>query len=647
MNPQTAIGSPQRAPAGNPPGAAHFVEYALWYLRTELAPTPGRFDAMVRTLLASIIVTIVSMALEVPLLSLSLFVIFMVNQENVVRARMVAIGIVVTATVGAALAILILRYTIDDALMRIVVCALIVFACAYFQRVCKLGILFSLISLVVVFGQAAADDIHSGEVIVRLCLWAWVSVVYPTAVALIINLWVLPARPERQFADEACRQLAGVGQYLAHLVAGEGWQPGPTSEGGPQASMKLLQLQQACALQDKCSLWAGKTGMLLIGAIDQLTATAAANGNHPVVLSDAQCGLVERILAQVDAIAVAIQGQVSPVQTEPWAGVVLPPDTPGTIRDVVCALRLLFDTGALHEPAVLLEEDPMFVADAWINPSYMHIALKTMLSTYICYTIYTGLSWPGIHTSMLTCIIVAVPGLGASTLKGALRIGGCLAGSLAALVATVFLMPHLDSLTGLLLMVVPIVAFSAWVTAGSERISYAGLQVVFAFALSVLDHFGPTTNLTEMRDRLVGVLLGVTVSAIVNVYLWPDSNHEPLLRQARQLMDAINDLARKPQVEQPADVLAAQRLRIWVLIAQCEQGLSERLLEPGQQIADRHELLALTTQWTANAFRIVQRITRARWSHASVDEGTETALAELNAQMAIMTNWTADARRSA
>ena len=601
---------------------------------------------MVRTLLASVITTVVSMALEVPLLSLSLFVIFMVNQENVVRARMVAIGIVVTATVGAALAILILRYTIDDAPVRIVVCALVVFACAYFQRVCKLGILFSLISLVVVFGQAAADDIHSGEVIVRLCLWAWVSVVYPTMVALVINLWVLPARPERQFADEACRQLAGVGQYLAHLAAGVGGQPGTAFEGGPQASMKLLQLQQACALQDKRSLWAGKTGMLLIGAIDQLTAAAATHDSHPVTLTDAQRGLVERIRSQVEAVAIAVQGQHAPAQTEAWASEDIPPDTPGAIRELVCALQLLFDTDVLHEPAVLLKDEPMFVPDAWVNPSYMHIGLKTMLSTYICYTIYTGLSWPGIHTSMLTCIIVAVPGLGASTLKGALRIGGCVTGSLVALVATVFVIPHLDSLTGLLLMVVPIVAFSAWVTAGSERISYAGLQVVFAFALSVLDHFGPTTNLTEMRDRLVGVLLGVTVSAIVNVYFWPDSNHAPLIRQARQLMDAINDLARKPQVAQPADVLAAQRLRIWMLIAQCEQGLSERLLEPGQQIADRHALLELTKQWTANAFGIVQRITRARWSHVSVDESTESGLAELNAQMAIMTNWT-DARRAA
>ena len=602
---------------------------------------------MVRTLLASIIVTILSMALEVPLLSLSLFVIFMVNQENVVRARMVAIGIVVTATVGAALAILILRYTIDDAPVRIVVCALVVFACAYFQRVCKLGILFSLISLVVVFGQAAADDIPSGEVIVRLCLWAWVSVVYPTVVALIINLWVLPARPERQFADEVCRQLAGVGQYLAHLEDGVGWQSGQIFEGGPQASMKLLQLQQACALQDKRSRWAGKTGMLLIGAIDQLTASAATPGSAPVALSDAQRGLVARIKSQVDSLAIAVQGQQALTPTENWAGMGIPPDTPEAISDLLSAMRLLFDTDTLHESAVLLKDDPMFVPDAWVNPSYMHIALKTMFSTYICYTIYTGLSWPGIHTSMLTCIIVAVPGLGASTLKGALRIGGCLTGSLAALVATVFIMPHLDSLTGLLLMVVPVVAFSAWLTAGSERISYAGLQVVFAFALSVLDHFGPTTNLTEMRDRLVGVLLGVTVSAIVNVYLWPDSNHEPLIRQAKRLMDAINDLARTPQVVQPADVVAAERLRIWMLIAQCEQGLSERLMEPGQRIADRHQLLELAKQSTSNAFRIVQQITRARWNRSDVNEGTKAGLAELNAQMAIMTNWSADARGAA
>ena len=646
MNQSTAIGSQGHAPPGHPGGAARFAGQAWHYLRTELAPTPGRFDATVRTLLASVIVTIVSMALEVPLLSLSLFVIFMVNQENFVHARMVAIGIVVTATVGAGLAILILRYTIDDAAVRIVVCALVVLACAYFQRVCKLGILFSLISLVVVFGQAAADDIHSGEVIVRLCLWAWVSVVYPTAVALIINLWVLPARPERQFADEACRQLEGVGQYLAHLSAGAHWQPGPDFEGGPRACLKLMQLQQACALQDKHSLWAGKTGMLLISAIDQLTTTAATRDSHPAALSEAQRGLVGRIQSQIDSLVIAVHGQHAPAPTEAWADLDIPPDTPETLTDMIHAMRFLFGTGALHEPAVLLEDDPMFVPDAWVNPSYMHVAVKTMLSTYICYTIYTGLSWPGIHTAMLTCIIVAVPGLGASTLKGTLRIGGCLTGSLAALVATVFIMPHLDTLTGLLLMVVPVVAFSAWVTAGSERISYAGLQVMFAFALSVLDHFGPTTNLTEMRDRLVGVLLGVTVSAIVNVYFWPDSNHAPLVRQARQLMDAINALARRPGAILPADAVAAMRLRIWMMIAQCEQGLSERLMEPGQKIASRQQLLALAGQWTANAFQTVQRLTRARWNQVEPDGDCKAALATLNAQMERLTHWPATAREA-
>jgi hypothetical protein len=29
--------------------------------------------------------------------------------------------------------------------------------------------------------------------------------------------------------------------------------------------------------------------------------------------------------------------------------------------------------------------------------------------------------------------------------------------------------------------------------------------------------------LTELRDRVIGILLGVLVSSIVHLYLWPDS----------------------------------------------------------------------------------------------------------------------------
>jgi multidrug resistance protein MdtO len=87
----------------------------------------------------------------------------------------------------------------------------------------------------------------------------------------------------------------------------------------------------------------------------------------------------------------------------------------------------------------------------------------------------------------------------------------------------VFIQPHTESLVGLLAMTLPVMALSAWIAAGSERIAYAGIQIGFTFSLAFLSWFGPLTNLTELRDRVIGILLGVLVSSIVHLYLWPDS----------------------------------------------------------------------------------------------------------------------------
>ncbi len=72
-------------------------------------------------------------------------------------------------------------------------------------------------------------------------------------------------------------------------------------------------------------------------------------------------------------------------------------------------------------------------------------------------------------------------------------------------------------------MSLPVLALAAWIAAGSERIAYAGIQIGFSW-------FAPLTNLTELRDRVLGILLGVLVSSIVHLYLWPDSALKPALR---------------------------------------------------------------------------------------------------------------------
>ncbi|STI78549.1 multidrug efflux system protein MdtO [Escherichia coli] len=72
-------------------------------------------------------------------------------------------------------------------------------------------------------------------------------------------------------------------------------------------------------------------------------------------------------------------------------------------------------------------------ADAFTNPDYMRYAVKTLLACLICYTFYSGVDWEGIHTCMLTCVIVANPNVGSSYQKMVLRFGGAFCGAILAL----------------------------------------------------------------------------------------------------------------------------------------------------------------------------------------------------------------------
>ena len=47
----------------------------------------------------------------------------------------------------------------------------------------------------------------------------------------------------------------------------------------------------------------------------------------------------------------------------------------------------------------------------------------------LCYLIYSVLSWPGIHTALITVFIVSLTTAAESVEKLTLRIAGCLAGA--------------------------------------------------------------------------------------------------------------------------------------------------------------------------------------------------------------------------
>jgi len=164
----------------------------------------------------------------------------------------------------------------------------------------------------------------------------------------------------------------------------------------------------------------------------------------------------------------------------------------------------------------------LLVPDAFTNPAHIHFALKVTFAAMFCYIVYEAIDWSGIHTAFITCTFIALESTEATLYKGTLRFVGCLIGGALALFSIVFLMPHMETIASLVVLVACASVIAGWVGAGSERISYAGLQLAFAFFYSVFQGYAPDTDLDNVRNRVAGILFGLIVTGLVFKYIWPE-----------------------------------------------------------------------------------------------------------------------------
>ncbi|WP_239664278.1 FUSC family protein [Serratia marcescens] len=553
----------------------------------ELRPSDSRINLVIRALLSSAIAIVISQTLQVPWLALSLIAVFFITQSNIVITRAIGILFFVSSTLAIGAAILVLKFTYDYPMLRILLSSALFFLSVFLMRVTKVGVLFFLMALVVIYTQSFVDLTPQAEVVIRLVLWVWVAINYAILLTLIVNTLLLPAEPLKQLKG---RMNAVLDETRAMLING-----GETRDLSAisQHATELHKLLRFSVMRsDRCR--ANEPGYLaLITLVLQLNILAYQ-------LPPAFGAAARQLAQEIDAACRALQTAISHDSALRFSVAIAgsdDPQVPAPLNEMAGLLQVYANRSDYADAlqAAPPPKVPFFTPDALTNPVYIQFSLKTLLTVLVAYVFYTAVDWSGIHTIMLSCLIVAQPSLGATQRRARLRLGGAAIGSLLALISVVWIMPHLDSLVGLLLLTLPVIALSAWIAAGSEKISYAGVQILFTFSLALLESFSPVTGLTEIRDRLIGIVLGVGFATFIHATLWPEYEGESL---RQQVANVLRELSRFLGGEN------TNAIGIWQKIEGCEAVVARVTLEPTWQLADdNHESFTRHIQLIFNQTR--------------------------------------------
>ncbi len=489
----------------------------LHFLQEELAPRPGRVAAAARIAGSCVVVVALAMLYQVPLPAYMAYIVFLISRGEAASTLLTGVVVALAATVAVALSLLFYSLDAAEPALRLPLMAASAFAGMFMARTLTLGPVAFLASFVLVLSQTLIDEVPTLEGLTHFVLWLWVVAIVPDTLTILANLAIgeNPTRLARRTALSLLHALAGA---LRH----------GTVESFPQLraeAIALLELRAHAGMLDR--------GVASRAAIDTALIETLAELLTLVELlpADAPAEIRRRLAASCDESIAAFEAGDTPrarqkLPDEAVLDTLSPATRPVTVA-LLAALARLADGIERRRTAVgrpvAAAPTSILTPDALSNPEHVRFALKTTIAVMAAYCIYSGLDWPGISTAITTCFFVSLGSLGETIHKLTLRISGAAIGGLAGGLCIVFLLPDMTDIGQLSLLIAAVSFACAWVATSSERLAYAWMQTAFAFFLGVLQGYGPATDLTVLRDRLVGILLGNLLISLVFSVVWPVS----------------------------------------------------------------------------------------------------------------------------
>lgn len=499
--------------------------HAVWaFFREELKPSPGRYALLFRLVASVLLALWIDMAFGLKDIGIGLYIPFFLIQGSVKKNFVTLLMLVGTCALAALYMLFVMDVLSGSPPVRFVAATLITFVGVYLIKAAQISQPWLVLSLAGAGfvrswdSGGAAASIGSGSLSLVL------TMVIGASSAVFVQYIISLKRPLQQLQDSLAAPLAAVIETLgAH-----------TDQRSPKEGQKQLQ---------KLALQGGEASKALLAdagkrndRVQLVHARLSGTIETLVVLVDqtlyfSMLGSEDASAADEEALR-TIQAQLRDLQDvirkgKPPAVFSYPPHE--QISEPVTALAGTVETLAavLHGDRVLPEGHAEKAKGGFLKPGALKekdnliSAFKTTLAATLCYGIYTGVDWSQISASVTTCIITTEDSLGMERQKQVLRlIGDSLAG-ICAIGAICFLLPHFTSIAGVTVIVAVMTLVGGYVYLGSYKLSYAGRQLSYCFFLATLTGTSTPNSLTEARDRVVAVMLGVCMMWLISDQVKP------------------------------------------------------------------------------------------------------------------------------
>jgi multidrug resistance protein MdtO len=487
------------------------------FLVQELAPNEGRGLAVARIAAACTITVAIAMLFRIPLAAYMAYMVFLISKDDIAGTTRMAVAGSIAITIAVILSLGLAQISLGDPAIRLPAMALMTFLAMFSVRTFALGPISFLAGFIVVTMQSVVDQVPHPEVFTRTTLWLWVVVVVPVAVTVLINLLFGPA------ASAVAER--GVRKVLTELEA---------ALGADQITGRLAEWRAILMpLVEK-----SRNPPAIQRLLDALVVLEAYPDSIPPHERTHLAYLLRSCLAAVERRSLAPEARA---ETK-W--------TPEGLAAAYAFAELQRELSQKQagRPAQTEHKPPqLIVPDALSNPAHWQFALKTTIAIMIVYSVYTMLDWPGLLTSIVTVFFVALGSVGETVHKLTLRLSGAIIGGLIAGLSIVFVLPHFTDIGQLCALTAVVALFAGWVSTSSERLSYAGMQIALAFFMGMLQTYSPANDLTVLRDRVVGILLGNVVMTLVFSVLWPESAITRLRSALAEALRSIAAVLKSPQ----------------------------------------------------------------------------------------------------